>query len=137
MSFLTKILGIDRLLEEIRGTKEELREEIQENRGVVEETRGVITQEVQEIPEEVAEELQEVQEVTSKPTARKILKVIEEKGGRVNVTKLRNYCKENSICSRNTFYNYIDKLEQNGVIERVQDGRKKYVRNSNKLFTNV
>jgi len=123
MSFLTKILGIDRIIREIQGVKEELQEEIQENRA--------------KLPQEVAEELKEVQEVTSKPISRRILKVIEDKGGRVNVTQLRNHCEKNSICSRNTFYNYIDKLEQNGVIERVQDGRKKYVRTTSKPFIDI
>ena len=109
---LKKLLGIDEVIREIKKNRDK-------------------------IPKEVAEELKEVQEVTSKPISRKILKVIEDKGGRVNVTQLRNYCKTNSICSRNTFYNYMDKLEQKGVIQRVREGRKKYVRTTSKPFIDI
>lgn len=123
MSFLAKILGIDKILREIRGVKEELKEEIHENRD--------------KIPQEVAEELKEVQEVTSKPISRKILKKLEEEGGRMNVTELRNYCGKVDICSENTFYKYLKRLEAKGVVERVQDGQRKFVHTSSKTFLDV
>ncbi|KXB05832.1 hypothetical protein AKJ51_04715 [candidate division MSBL1 archaeon SCGC-AAA382A20] len=91
----------------------------------------------EKIPEKVLEEFKEVREITSKPVARRILKIVEGNNGEINVTKLRNECETNSICSRNTFYKYIKKLEHKGVIERVKEGKRVYIRSSSKTVLNI
>jgi len=103
--------------------KEEIIKEIKENR--------------EEIPERVLEEFKGVREVTSKPIARKILKILEENNGRINVTELRNECETSDVCSKPTFYKYLKKLEYKGIIERVKEGKKVYVRSSSKTIIDI
>lgn len=90
-----------------------------------------------EVPEKTVEKFKEVREITNRPISRKILNILEKNNGRMNVTKLRNECETFDVCSRNTFYKYIKKLEHNGVIERVKEGKRVYVRSSSKTVINI
>jgi len=110
-----KLFKVDKVLAEIRKNRKEIKK----------------------IPVEVLDELKDVRDVTSKPIPRQILQLIEQHDGRVNVTELRNKCETSDVCSRNTFYKYIKKLEQKGVVEREKDGRKTFVRSSSKTIINI
>ena len=137
MSFLTKILGIDRIIREIQGVKEELEEEIQENRGVVEDTKEDITQEVQEIPYEVWKQYKDINQVLEETVPKRIMNILENNNGKMNVSELRNVCKEKGICSKNTFYKKLEKLKRKSLIVEEREGRKKYVRTSAETLLNL